>query len=91
MENRVPVTVYSLENCPNCDLLKAYLKEEGLEYTEENMERSGPLTELRMHGVFVLEAPVLRVGSTFLVPRDLFPGGKLDRERVGKLLRGGGS
>jgi glutaredoxin len=82
------VIVYSLENCPNCDLLKEHLKEKGIGYREEDMGAAGPLTELRLNGVFVREAPVLRIGDLFLTSSDLFLGGNVREEAIRSRLAG---
>lgn len=88
MNTKAPVKVYSLENCPHCAELKDFLEGEGIPFAEEDMASAGPLAELRIHGVFVREAPVLRVGERFLVTRDLFPGGRLNKELLKGLLEG---
>ncbi|NLX48991.1 MAG: glutaredoxin family protein [Methanospirillum sp.] len=80
------VIVYRLEFCPNCERLKAYLNERGAPYVEEDLSTAASLTELRVHGVFVSEAPVLRRGETFLTTAELFPGGDLNRGAVDALL-----
>ncbi len=82
------VTVYRLEFCPNCETLKAYLKERGVEFVEEEMSSAAALTELRINGVFVSEAPVLRKGSTFLTSAELFCGGEVNLDAVDALLSG---
>jgi glutaredoxin len=82
------VVVYSLEDCTQCEALKSYLRREGLSYTEEDMSTAASLTELRMHGVFTMEAPVLRKGEKFLTADDLFTAGEL-REDVIRALREG--
>lgn len=83
-----PVIVYTLEDCPNCELLKEYLTERGIPYQEENMGSAGPLTELRLHGVFVREAPVLRIGDRFLTSQNLFKGGDIQKDSLSGILPG---
>jgi len=82
------VIVYRLEFCPNCEILKAYLKERGVEFTEEDMASAAALTELRINGVFVSEAPVLRRGGTFLTSAELFLGGAVNRDAVDAVIAG---
>ena len=82
------LTVYSLENCPNCELLKTFLKRKGLKFREEDMASAASLTELRVNGCFVMEAPVLRQGDTFLTGMDLFSGGKVKEDSVTRLAGG---
>jgi hypothetical protein len=52
------------------------------------MATAESLTELRINGVFVNEAPVLRGAGVFLTSRDLFLEGVLREERVQKLSEG---
>lgn len=80
--------VYTLENCPNCDVLKRFLKKGGYTFVERDLSTAESLTELRVNGVFVTEAPVLQKSSDFSTSKDLFPAGKLDEEYVIKLLSG---
>jgi glutaredoxin len=64
--------LYTLEDCPNCEMLKEYLKKKGIPFSERDMSTAESLTDLRVNGVFVMEAPVLRGGDTFLTSDDLF-------------------
>lgn len=80
--------VYTLEHCPNCDILKGILKKNGLKYTERDLSSAESLTELRMNGVFVNEAPVLQKKDNFYTSADLFPAGKLDTEHLSRLISG---
>jgi hypothetical protein len=80
--------VYTLEHCPNCDLLKGFLKKNGHKYSERDLSTAESLTELRVNGVFVNEAPVLQNGEDFYTSADLFPTGKLDEKHTAKLISG---
>jgi len=80
--------VYTLEYCPNCDNLKGFLTKSGYTYFERDLSTAESLTELRMNGVFVNEAPVLQKDSDFYTSADLFPAGKLDGEHLSKLITG---
>ncbi len=80
--------VYTLEYCPNCDNLKGFLTKGGYTYFERDLSTAESLTELRMNGVFVHEAPVLQKDSDFYTSADLFPAGKLDGEHLSKLISG---
>ncbi|MDD3977449.1 glutaredoxin family protein [Methanomicrobium antiquum] len=75
MSNNLKIVVYSLENCPNCELLKDYLKENGFSYDELDLAEPANMTELRLNNVFVREAPVLQVNETFLTSKELFQSG----------------
>jgi len=46
------------------------------------------LTELRMNGVFVQEAPVLQKGDEFYTSGDLFNGGTFQENLVADLIAG---
>lgn len=89
MGEKSVLTVYTLENCPNCELLKDFLKKKAIKFREEDMSSAASLTELRVNGVFAMEAPVLRQGDTFLTTLDLFSGGKVREGSVGRLAGGG--
>ncbi|MGC9435405.1 MAG: glutaredoxin family protein [Methanomicrobiales archaeon] len=74
--------VYTLEFCPNCEVLKEFLKSREVTFMERDMNSAEALTDLRINGVFVQEAPVLQVGSTFLTNADLFADGELREDAV---------
>ena len=80
--------VYTLELCPNCELLKGFLKKNGHKYSERDLSSAESLTELRINGVFVTEAPVLQKGDAFYTSANLFPLGKLDTEHLSRLISG---
>jgi glutaredoxin len=81
----VPI-VYTLEHCPNCEMLKSYLKSRRISYAEKDMSTAESLTELRVNGVFAMEAPVLRYDDTFLTSAEIFAGGKVREAEVKKTL-----
>ncbi|MDD1677664.1 MAG: glutaredoxin family protein [Methanomicrobiales archaeon] len=83
-----PVTIYTLEDCPHCELLKEYLQENNIPYREEDMGTAGPLTELRLNGVFVREAPVLRIGDRFFTSADLFMRGDIRKDALSGIFPG---
>jgi len=64
------------------------LKKFGYTYAERDLSSAESLTELRINGVFVNEAPVLQKDEDFLTSADLFPKGKLDEDRIRKLIAG---
>lgn len=88
MPEHPQLIVYTLEFCPNCDLLKGFLKTGGYAFTERDLSTAESLTELRMNGVFVSEAPVLQIDEDFFTSSDLFPSGKLDGAELTKLITG---
>jgi glutaredoxin len=81
--------VYTLDHCPNCDQLKEFLKKNAQIYSERDLSSAESLTELRINGVFVNEAPVLQKGEDFFTSMDLFTNGRLDAERLTRLISGG--
>ena len=85
---RPQLIVYTLEHCPNCDILKGFLKKSGHKFIEHDLSTAESLTELRMNGIFVNEAPVLQKNTDFYTSADIFSSGKLDAEYVSKLISG---
>ena len=88
MPKRPQLIVYTLEHCPNCELLKGFLKTGSYAFTERDLSTAEALTELRINGVFVNEAPVFQRGEDFFTSADLFPSGKLDGEHLTKIVSG---
>jgi len=88
MEKTLPLVVYTLETCPHCVMLKNFLKKGGFTFSERDLSTAEALTELRVNGVFVNEAPVLQQGDDFYTTDDLFPGGTLDEKKLGAILSG---
>lgn len=88
MAERPKLIVYTLEYCPNCETLKKYLVIREIPYQERDMSSAAALTELRINGIFVNEAPVIQAGSEFLVSRDLFSAGILNEDRVLQISEG---
>lgn len=88
MVTNLPLVVYTLESCPNCDKLKSFLKKNGALYTERDLSSAESLTELRMNGVFVSEAPVLQNGDEFLTTADLFASGAVNGAKISRFITG---
>jgi glutaredoxin len=80
-----PLILYTLENCPNCEMLKEYLKGKGIPFTEQDMASADSLTDLRVNGVFVMEAPVVRGGDIFLTSADLFSRGEVQESVLARI------
>ena len=66
------VIVYTMENCPNCDRLKATLKELGIDFKEQDLETKEAIIELRYHACFPNEAPVLQCGRSCFESKNIF-------------------
>ncbi|MDD1667691.1 MAG: glutaredoxin family protein [Methanomicrobiales archaeon] len=77
MSEKPSLIVYTLENCPNCEMLKEYLASRKVSYQEKDMSSADSLTDLRVNGCFAMEAPVLRKDDLFLTSAELFAGGKV--------------
>jgi glutaredoxin len=86
-QNSEPI-VYTLENCPHCEALKAFLKSNKKKFVERDLSTAESLTELRINGIFVTEAPVLQKGDKFYTTTELFSSGKLDAKRINGLFSG---
>ncbi|MEI6292092.1 MAG: glutaredoxin domain-containing protein [Methanomicrobiales archaeon] len=88
MADSPQLTIYTLELCPNCELLKEYMKGHGIPFRERDLSTAESLTELRINGIFVSEAPVLQNGDHFLTTNELFSGGQILEDNVTQLLAG---
>jgi glutaredoxin len=85
---KLQLILYTLECCPNCDILKGFLKKSGYTFIEHDLSTAESLTELRLNGVFVTEAPVLQKDADFYTSADIFRAGKLDGEHLVTLITG---
>jgi glutaredoxin len=74
--------LYTLKHCPNCEMLKVFLKSSGKIFSERDMSTAESLTELRVNGIFTNEAPVLQNGDEFFTSDLLFSHGKLDTAQI---------
>jgi len=79
--------VYSLENCPHCDALKAHLYARGAEFVECDLNDAAARTDVIVGiGYVPLEAPVLYAAGKFYDSSVLFPGHYLNQELVDKVV-----
>jgi hypothetical protein len=69
-------------------LLKGFLKKSGYTFVERDLSTAEALTELRINGVFVNEAPVFQRGEEFFTSADLFPSGNADDKHLLKIVSG---
>ena len=83
------VIIYSTKNCPNCRVLKQFLENTKVEFTEVDMATPAALTELRMNGVFTMAAPVLQIGNKFHTFNDLFTQDRINQDKLESLLSEG--
>jgi glutaredoxin len=86
------LVVYSLENCPHCEELKAFLTKSGFEYDERDMQLMDSMVDMRVDGIFAMEAPVLKYENgeafAYFESNVTFPGGKLDEHLVSEAAQG---
>ncbi|MCX6681680.1 MAG: glutaredoxin family protein [Methanoregula sp.] len=82
MPDNSGLILYTLEHCPNCEMLNVFLKSNGKIFSERDMSTAESLTELRVNGIFTNEAPVLQKGDEFFTSDVIFSCGKLDTARI---------
>ena len=80
------IQIYSTRNCPNCRVLKQFLVNKNVPFTEVDMATPAALTELRMNGVFTMSAPVLQIGNKFHTYNELFAQDRINNSRLQSLL-----
>lgn len=83
------ILIYSTKNCPNCRVLKQFLENKNVRFTEVDMATPAALTELRMNGVFTMAAPVLQIGNKFHTYNDLFTQDRINQDKLESLLNEG--
>jgi glutaredoxin len=59
------VTVFTLEFCPNCMILKDKLNLAKVKYKTMMADTAEGITEMRADGCFAVEMPVLRVNDDY--------------------------
>ena len=74
--------VYTLEFSPRCEILKDFLSSHQISFTVADMSSAKALTELRVNGIFVQEAPVLQVDKKFLTSKELFSGDAVNEQQI---------
>ncbi len=80
------IFVYSTRNCPNCMVLKQFLANKNVPFTEVDMATPAALTELRMNGVFTMTAPVLQIGNKFHTYNELFVQDRINQGLLESIL-----
>ncbi|MCZ7392551.1 MAG: glutaredoxin family protein [Candidatus Methanoperedens sp.] len=80
------ILIYSTRNCPNCRVLKQFLANKNVPFTEVDMATPAALTELRMNGVFTMAAPVLQIGNKFHTYNELFVQDRINQSMLESLL-----
>lgn len=74
------VIVFSTKKCPNCEVLKKWLKSHKMKFREKDMENPEIMSELIMKDVYSLSTPVLQINDKFLLPTDMFKENKIDEK-----------
>lgn len=80
------IQIYSTRNCPNCMVLKQFLVNKNIAFTEVDMATPAALTELRMSGVFTTAAPVLQIDNKFHTCNELFTQGGINHSMLESIL-----
>ncbi|MBN1166690.1 MAG: glutaredoxin family protein [Methanospirillaceae archaeon] len=86
MSDGSDLIVYTLEFCPRCEILKGYLNSHNIAFRISDLSSAESMTELRMNGVFVREAPVLQRGGKILTSDEMFLGDSVREEKIQGLL-----
>lgn len=73
------ITIYTLKNCPNCEMLKTLLKKENIEFKQLSMNTPQAMTELSTNNVFTMSAPVLQIDNKFYTTKELLTNGIIDK------------
>ncbi len=82
------IIIYSTKNCPNCRVLKQFLENKKVQFTEVDMATPAALTELRMNGVFTMAAPVLQIDNKFHIYNELFTQDGINQGKIENLING---
>ena len=78
--------IYTTKTCPKCEILKRFLSSKNILYKTEDMSQPEVITELRLNGIFTLNAPVMQIEDTFLTSDELFNGNKINIESLKDIL-----
>lgn len=73
------ITIFTLEVCPNCEILKQTLDSNNVKYKKLDAMSAEGITEMRVNGCFAIEMPVVMIGDgdRFLEHADLFLNGEI--------------
>ena len=76
---KAEIIVHSLPVCPNCERLKTFLKDNGLEYTERSLEDPEVVVDILYEsGIHAQEAPVLCIDNNYYTSSRIFQAGVVD-------------
>ena len=79
-------TIYTTKICPRCTVLKAVLAMNDIAFDEADLEDPANITELRINGVHVLEAPILEYRGEYFYGNAITTDGYLDKDKVLKII-----
>jgi len=68
-------------------VLKQFMENIKIQFTEVDMATPAALTELRMNGVFTMAAPVLQIGNKFHTYNELFSQNRINQNKVESLIK----
>lgn len=77
------IKIYKTSDCPKCAMLAAAMP---TKFETVDMRTPEALTELRIHGIFALSAPILQVDEEFFTVDYLFTGERLNEEKLKEIL-----
>ena len=83
------IEIFTLGNCPRCEELAEFLSGLSVPFDTLSLDDAETITELRINGVFVTEAPVLHIGDTWLLPSQIFQNGYLAIDQIAGLIEEG--
>ena len=76
--------VYTLPDCPKCEMLKGWLSDKKIEFDVKPFDTEVQ-TDFIMRNMFG-NPPILELGESFAPSEDLFPDEKLDETRALEVL-----
>lgn len=77
--------LYKSPDCSRCAMLAAWLEMFQLPYDSKLIDAQA-LTDMRLNGIFTLEAPVLQVGNFWYTTKELFTDGGLDTKKLRRIF-----
>lgn len=80
------IILYTTPTCSKCKDLIEWLQEQGIPFETRNLQNPAVLTDLALDDMFPLEAPLLKIGSIYHPSGWLFPGGRLNAEKLWEAL-----
>lgn len=66
------IKIFTLPNCPHCQILKKKIRSLGIDFEEVSMEDPEEMTDLIMNGIYVKEGPVLFIDGRYFTHDQIF-------------------